>query len=128
MPTPPSVNPTFETIADGIKTAKTFSALVSEKPLFETRSRKPQTNLDNSSIVKMSLLYDDEEGEDLSSMWDALHYVDDSFEMIEEVRRSLHSTSCPFLDKMCKEDLLEFLFPVEFEQLCEYGYIEANES
>lgn len=122
MPTPLSGNLTSEKIDTG---TKSYSTLVSERPVFElVKKRQPLADSTLFAYSTISADNDEDFGEDLESFWSALEYVDQAFEMIQDEGRQA-SSICPLLDKMSKDDLLELLFPKEFNQL--QRYLEHNE-
>ena len=115
--------------------ARTIQKTISFSSLISGSSTEPirigSSNKDTvKEIIEEDPVYygDEEEGEDLTFFWEALHHCQQLYEQITTETSSFRSaldTRAPLLDRMTVEDLLDWLYRDVSQQLS--GYIAYQE-
>ncbi len=99
-------------------------AVSSEEPI---RIAPRQTDIVQDVIEIDNIDPNEEEGEDLTLFWEALHRCQDVYTQIKQ-ETVIHSQySCaPLLDQLTVEDLLEWMYPDVSDQLRDYIHYQEE--
>lgn len=106
-----------------------FSSLISGSSTEPIRIGSSNNDTVKEIIEEDPVYYgDEEEGEDLTFFWEALHHCQQLYEQITTETSSFRyalDTRAPLLDRMTVEDLLDWLYRDVSQQLS--GYIAYQE-
>ena len=106
-----------------------FSSLISGSSTEPIRIGSSNKDTVKEIIEEDPVYYgDEEEGEDLTFFWEALHHCQQLYEQITTETSSFRyalDTRAPLLDRMTVEDLLDWLYRDVSQQLS--GYIAYQE-
>ena len=106
-----------------------FSSLISGSSTEPIRIGSSNNDTVKEIIEEDPVYYgDEEEGEDLTFFWEALHHCQQLYEQITTETSSFRyalNTRAPLLDRMTVEDLLDWLYRDVSQQLS--GYIAYQE-
>ena len=112
-----------------IQNTISFSSLISGSSTEPIRIGSSNKDTVKEIIEEDPVYYgDEEEGEDLTLFWEALHHCQQLYEQITTETSSFRyalNTRAPLLDRMTVEDLLDWLYRDVSQQLS--GYIAYQE-
>ena len=93
-----------------------FSSITSKNPIYEEYRHRSEEKKEED-ITKSNDISDDEEGESMNELWEAIDITNKVYDIIKEYSEQ---SSCKLFDKLSTYDLLEFMFPEQSMQLSEY--------
>jgi hypothetical protein len=106
------------TIQTNISFASLASSLSSSNETTHTQTTYSDTV--KEQVEENTFYSEEEEGEDLTFFWEALHHCQQLYEQIKAETSSFNNTRASLLDQLTIDDLLEWLYDDVSHQFREY--------